>query len=290
MKRITVFFLLLLMAIFSTGVSAQSVSGEENIEPVCDTAEFKIPGLSVIEILALQNSIEFPDLLKGHEEEAMPYIENFARRRKEYLIRTYNRDQVYSPKIIPIFSKFEVPSELRVLIALESAYNANARSRAGAVGYWQFMDVVAREYGLKIPQVKISKQKTKKGKTRVVRKVIGKKDERKDFNKSTYAAAKYLNDRRKNLNNDWLLIVASYNYGVGNVWQAMARSKKENPGFWDIKHLLPAETRSYVMNFIALNVIFHNYEKFINNELIFEPASSGKITGNYDAGISAGTK
>ena len=73
----------------------------------------------------------------------------------------------------------------------------------------------------------------------------------------------------RNLNNDWLLVAASYNWGVGNVWNAMERSGKKNPTFWDIKQQLPAETRSYVMNFIALNVIFKNYENFSSNKLCF---------------------
>ena len=272
MKKQLPAFLLSLLVLCSPKLFAQSTPNEENIEPIFDTAEFKIPGLSLQEILSFQNCIEFPGLLKGYEEEALPYIESFARRKKEYLIRTYTRDQGYSQKILSIFNQFEVPAELRVLIALESAYNANARSHAGAVGYWQFMDAVAKEYDLKIPQVKISKHKNKRGKVRVVRKVIGRKDERKDFNKSTFAAAKYLSDRKRNFNNDWLLIVASYNYGTGNVWDAMERCKKPNPTFWDIKQLLPAETQTYVMNFIALNVIFHNYEKYISNKLIYSVA------------------
>ena len=49
----------------------------------------------------------------------------------------------------------------------------------------------------------------------------------------------------------------------------MEKSKKLNPTFWDIKNCLPAETRVYVMNFIALNVIFYNYDLFIKNKLIF---------------------
>lgn len=272
MKKQLFFIPVLLLSVYSKNVSAQISSHEEIIFPIIDTAEIKVPELTLAELTVLKNCIEFPDLLKGHEEEALPYIESFAKKRKNYLIRTYNRDQVFSKKIVPIFNQFDVPSELRVLIAMESAYNPNARSRAGAVGYWQFMDAVAREYNLKIPQVRITKHKTKRGKVKVIRKVVGKKDERKDFTKSTYAAAKYLSDRRRNLNDDWLLIVASYNYGVGNVWNAMDRCKKENPTFWDIKHLLPAETRSYVMNFIALNVIFHNYEKFVCDELIYETA------------------
>ncbi len=66
-------------------------------------------------------------------------------------------------------------------------------------------------------------------------------------------------------------MVASYNCGIGNVWNAMSASGVTDPGFWDIKDLLPAETQSYVLNFIALNVIFHNYEKFADNTLSFKP-------------------
>ena len=96
-------------------------------------------------------------------------------------------------------------------------------------------------------------------------------DDRKNFNKSTHAAARYLKDRSRNLNNDWLLIAASYNCGVGNVWNAMEKTGKAHPTFWDIKKYLPAETKSYVMNFITLNVLFNNYEKFSKNTLCFKP-------------------
>jgi membrane-bound lytic murein transglycosylase MltF len=67
------------------------------------------------------------------------------------------------------------------------------------------------------------------------------------------------------------LVVASYNCGVGNVWDAMKKTGKTDPDFWDIKNYLPAETQSYVLNFITLNVIFHNYDKFTNNILLFTP-------------------
>ena len=75
----------------------------------------------------------------------------------------------------------------------------------------------------------------------------------------------------RNLDNDLLLMVASYNCGVGNVWDAMKKTGKTDPDFWDIKNYLPAETRAYVMNFITLNVIFHNYQKFVTNTLLFTP-------------------
>ena len=49
------------------------------------------------------------------------------------------------------------------------------------------------------------------------------------------------------------------------------RPAKHILAFWDIKKYLPAETKSYVMNFIALNVLFNNYEKFSKNTLCFKP-------------------
>ena len=228
-----------------------------------------------------ETNIIFPDLLSGNEEESLDYIEKFSSNRRAYLIRTYNKGKKYFPKAITILNTHHLPEEYKVLLALESAFNANAVSKAGAVGYWQIMDEVAKEYGLKYaPQLSAAEKKKKerelkkaiaKKETKKIKKLIV-KDDRKDFVKSTHAAARYLKDRNRNLNNDPLLVVASYNCGVGNVWEAMEKTGKVNPTFWDVKKYLPAETRSYVMNFITLNVIFKNYEKFASNTLSFKPA------------------
>ena len=51
-------------------------------------------------------------------------------------------------------------------------------------------------------------------------------------------------------------MVASYNCGVGNVWEAMKKTGKTDPDFWDVKDYLPAETQAYVMNFITLECDF----------------------------------
>jgi hypothetical protein len=56
----------------------------------------------------------------------------------------------------------------------------------------------------------------------------------------------------------------------------MQRTGKAHPTFWDISRSLPAETRSYVMNFIALNVVFKNYEKFRKNQLCFKTITQDK--------------
>jgi hypothetical protein len=225
-------------------------------------------------VVVKEANVVYPEILEEHAKHSLDYVAKFSVTRRAYLQRTYLRSKKYFPKAHLILKKYHVPTEFAVLLALESAFNGNAVSGAGAVGYWQIMDDVAKEYGLKIAgntKKTIPSPKAKPGvkNTAVVKKTIV-VDERKNFSKSTYTAARYLKDRMRNLDNDWLLIAASYNWGVGNVWNAMQRSGKKNPTFWDIKNQAPAETRAYVMNFIALNVIFTNYEKFRTNTLCFK--------------------
>lgn len=221
-------------------------------------------------ILVSKANVIYPDILIGHEEESAPYAEKFTSSRRDYLIRTYKRSQKYFPKVKAILKKHNIPVEFSVLMAIESGFNGNAVSPKGAVGYWQFMDGVAKEYGLRIAEKKTKETKTtrtQKGNHTKTKPVV---DDRKNFTRSTIAAARYLQDRAKNLNNDWLLIAASYNCGVGNVWNAMQKSGVENPGYWDIQKFLPAETRAYVMNFITLNLVFNNYETFLQGKLQFK--------------------
>jgi hypothetical protein len=228
-------------------------------------------------IVLKEANVVYPDLLCGNEEQSLDYIEKFSTKRRDYLIRTYNKGKKFFPKAAAILARHNIPHEFKVLLALESAFNGNAVSKAGAVGYWQIMDEVAKEYGLKYaPHVSAAQKKrelklAKKGNKKVRRSNI--RDDRKNFDRSTYTAARYLKDRCRNLDNDYLLVVASYNCGVGNVWEAMKKTGKTNPDFWDVKSYLPAETRSYVMNFIALNVVFNNYEKFANRTLNFKPVT-----------------
>lgn len=236
-------------------------------------------------------NIVFPELLKGNEEQSLSYIENFSNKRHDYLVRMYTKGKKLLNKAAGILNKYHMPAEFKVLLTLESAYNAEALSCAGAVGYWQIMDEVAKEYGLKYAEQldpaemkKLFRKNPKKADS--LKKAMAKvKDDRKNFIKSTTAAARYLNDRRKNLDDNWLLIAASYNCGVGNVWEAMRKSGKAHPDFWDIKHLLPAETQNYVMNFITLNVIFHNYSKFANNTLTFSPTKI-LVKDNFEQNMS----
>lgn len=193
-------------------------------------------------------SVVYPESLQEHRLQTKEYIKSFSKKQREYIIYIFSKGKKFFSKAANVLDKYNVPAELQMIPVLESDFNANAVSPAGAVGYWQFMQELAGEYGLR---------------------TNGKYDERKNFTKSTIAAAKFFRDQLDFFNDDLLLSVAAYNCGQGRVRSSLAKSKKENPSYWDIKRFLPSETRKFVMNFIALNVIYINYEKFINKELNF---------------------
>jgi len=192
--------------------------------------------------------VVYPAVLREHRDESKDYVKQFARKQRDYIIYMFSRGKDYFPKAAKIFAEYNIPEEFQMLPALESNFHANAVSPAGAVGYWQFMSELGRDYGLHINS---------------------KVDDRKNFTKSTIAAAKFFRDQLNFYNGDILLSVAAYNCGTGGVKVAMRKSGVENPDFWDIKKYLPTETRIFVMKFIALNVISENYHKFINHKLNF---------------------
>jgi len=134
-------------------------------------------------------------------------------------------------RIDEIFSKRNLPVELKYLAVIESDLKSSATSRVGAAGPWQFMPETGRDFGLKVNR---------------------KVDERRDFTKSTIAAAKYLKDLF-NTYNDWLLVIAAYNCGVGPVNSAIRKSGSTN--FWDLQYYLPTESRNHVKKFIATHYI-----------------------------------
>ncbi len=171
------------------------------------------------------------------------YVTDFVRKYLSLHNRTLNCVQ---DKSTPHFSlmdnvlkQHDIPKQLKYLAVIESALNNKAISRAGAVGPWQLMAPTARLLGLTVNR---------------------KRDDRKDWYKSTDAAAKYLTQLYDNLN-DWLLVVAAYNSGPAPVQRAINRTGSHN--FWDIKPYLPHETQGHVLAFIATATIFENLSNFI---------------------------
>ncbi|MDW8416754.1 MAG: transglycosylase SLT domain-containing protein [Bacteroidia bacterium] len=151
----------------------------------------------------------------------------------------------YLPIIEPILRSYGLPSELQYLPIIESAFVPEALSPMAAAGIWQFIPGTGRIYGLRVDRII---------------------DERYDVVKSTHAAARYLRDSYQILG-DWLLVIASYNCGVGRVLRAIKMSGGKT-NYWEIAPYLPLETRGYVPAFIAACYIM-NYAQAHGIQPIF---------------------
>lgn len=158
----------------------------------------------------------------------------------QHVDRWLERVRVYGPMIEHILVEQNVPQELKYLAMIESGLNPDARSWAGAVGMWQFVPSTARHYGLTINAWV---------------------DERKDPEKATRAAARYLRDLHEEFE-DWHLALAGFNCGAGCVRRALRRSDAENPSYWDVHEYLPRETQGYVPMFIAAARVMENPAAF----------------------------
>jgi membrane-bound lytic murein transglycosylase D len=163
---------------------------------------------------------------------AINYVQDFIIRNRQELDDMKSWGRPYFNLINGILSKYGLPSELKYLAVIESNLKPTALSWAGAVGPWQLMPTTARVLGLKVNR---------------------KVDERKNYYKSTKAAAIYLRDLYAELG-DWLLVIAAYNGGTGNVYKAMKKSHSKD--FWSLQYYLPAESRNHVKKFIGTQYTF----------------------------------
>ncbi len=169
------------------------------------------------------------------------YINYFTKRVPKTTQSWLNRSNKYMNIVQDIFVKEGLPSDLVVLAFTESGFNTHAVSHAGAVGMWQFIKSTGKLYGME-QNFWV--------------------DERRDFEKATYAAAKYLKDLYNRFG-DWYLALAAYNAGPGRV--ARATKKHNTKDFFTIsksRYTWKLETRDYVPKFLAQLIIYKNYLKY----------------------------
>jgi membrane-bound lytic murein transglycosylase D len=162
---------------------------------------------------------------------AASFVQDYMTRHSKHLQKMKDWALPYFNMIDGVLTSHGVPNQLKYLAVIESNMQSYALSWAGAVGPWQFMPATARRMGLK---------------------VNSSIDERTDYYKSTHAAARYLTELYS-IYKDWLLVIAAYNGGPGNVDYAIRRSGSRN--FWDLQNYLPEESRNHVKKFIATHYI-----------------------------------
>ena len=151
-----------------------------------------------------------------------------------FLENAGERGSLYIHYIVERLEERNMPLELALLPAIESAYNPMAYSHANAVGLWQFIPSTGRYFNLR--------------QTRAY-------DGRRDITASTIAALDYLNRLHDMFNGDWLLALAAYNSGEGTVSRAIERNQKLGlpTDYWNLP--LPQETKDYVPKLLALSQV-----------------------------------
>jgi membrane-bound lytic murein transglycosylase D len=209
---------------------------EENIvdNPVLETPEVIVLKPTHIpdvpdDLIADRLSCLEKEIKLTYNKKIRGFIDYFTVKNRNYVMVMERRRNVYFPIFEEALKRNNMPDELKYLSIVESGLNPKAYSRAGASGLWQFMPPTGRMYGLHQDQFI---------------------DERMDPYQSTEAACKYLRELY-NIFHDWEMALASYNCGPGNVRRAIRKSGYKD-GFWQIYNYLPAETRGYVPQFVAV--------------------------------------
>ncbi|MDN3657674.1 lytic transglycosylase domain-containing protein [Ferruginibacter paludis] len=162
---------------------------------------------------------------------AESFVQDYIKAHNNYLQNMKGWGKPYFNLIENILQQYGLPKELKYIAVIESNLSTGATSVVGAGGPWQFMPYTAKDYGLV---------------------VNGALDERRDYYKSTHAAARYLLYLYSQLH-DWLLVMAAYNGGPGRVYSAIKKSGSND--FWRLQYYLPEESRTYVKRFIATHYI-----------------------------------
>lgn len=187
-----------------------------------------------------------------YNESVNAHIEQYVYRRKGHISRMMGLGEYYFPIFEQALKEKGLPLELKFLSVVESALNPMAVSRVGATGLWQFMYTTAKEYDLQINSYI---------------------DERRDPVAASRAAAQYLSNMYSRYG-DWLLAIASYNCGAGNVDRAIYKAGGKLD-FWAIRPYLPRETRNYVPAYIAVTYMMNYADKYhirpAEASLAFEP-------------------
>jgi membrane-bound lytic murein transglycosylase D len=193
------------------------------------------------DIIRYRHADNLWDILR--DEFALPHYENhpavqekivWYMNNQDYLLQVASRAAPYLYYISQQLKKRHLPAELVLLPIIESGYNPFVYSNVGAAGIWQMMPSTASGLGIKQD---------------------GWYDGRRDIIASTRAALNYLGYLQSFFDGNWLLALAAYNTGEGNVLAAIKKNIREgkNTSFWSLP--VAQQTKDYVPSLLALATI-----------------------------------
>ena len=162
-------------------------------------------------------------------------------RHPAYMARVAERARPYLYHIVEMVEEHGLPSEIALLPIVESAFQPFAYSHGRAAGIWQFIPSTGRRFGLKQNWWY---------------------DGRRDVLASTRAAIELLDELNRQFDGDWLLALAAYNSGPGNVRKAVRNNRRRGrpTDFWHLR--LPPETRAYVPKLLALKKLIAEPDRY----------------------------
>ena len=182
-------------------------------------------------------SYDFPIDLN---DKVATWVSLFSTTKRGFIENALGRGSMYMPMIRQVFAEERVPADLAFLAVIESGFRNEAKSRAKAVGMWQFIRSTGRIYGLTANAWL---------------------EERRDPVKATRAAARYLR-RLYEISGDWYLAASSYNAGPLTLDRAIQNIGTRN--FWDLarSRWLRTETKNYVPELCAAILVGRNPERY----------------------------
>ncbi len=171
---------------------------------------------------------------------------NYTKYRNKHFFKAMNEAYIFIPAIKSILTERGIPAEFLYLAMAESNFSNKAYSKKRASGLWQFMPATAKIYGLKIDEYV---------------------DERRDFIKSTKAAAKYLSNMHDKFGK-WYLAAIAYNCGGGRLSKAIKRAGTDELSVLldPKKKYIPRESRFYIRKIVALALMGHDEQFLLKSE------------------------
>ena len=188
----------------------------------------------------------------GLNKAALQFIKTYLKGNAPSLAKLEKRNKACLATIDAIFAKYDIPLELKYLAIIESGLQTSLVNNSGATGIWQIMPETAHGIGLKITD---------------------KYDPRFNVYQSTVAIAGYLKQLYAQYK-DWLLVVAAYNTGPGNVNRAIRRSGSRD--FWKLQSHLATETQNHVKRYISVRYYFEE-QNFLATQAKTEERQIAKV-------------
>jgi membrane-bound lytic murein transglycosylase D len=215
------------------------VKSKPTREPASDNSqtEAKIAGKATPEPpVELLTRVRSKLSLPTSEEPAVQRELDWYLSHEDYLERVFTRSDRYLHYIVEELERRNMPVDLALLPVVESAFDPFAYSHGRAAGLWQIIPGTGARLGLTQNWWY---------------------DARRDVVDSTRGALDYLEHLHGLFDGDWLLAVAGYNAGEGNVARAIERAQAVGDpiDFWHISPYLPVETRAYVPRLLAITAV-----------------------------------